>query len=428
MKKLTLLLCACTTFLFLSAQNAYETYLAQNRNNIDLKSTDPFDFLPSSFYENQLFLFGENHGASQPHEVDFSLFKNLYYKANVRHYIAEVDVIKAWMLNQYLKDGNEDWLNKVFQSWRAEGAQWANKSNWKKYQQLHSFYKALPKKEKFSIVGIDVTQDYSLVKNYFSYFFPKASSTIASVNHFITVSDTIQYKNRRIVGELARNMITEMQTNPAFKKELKKKYAEFELLMKTSGYVGNKMHRDSIMYRTFQDMSSYHQLNNKKLYGFLGFYHTLQVSYDERNPFAACLKNNQQEFAIASIQMFAIQSKVLLPYNDDVKKMMPIAYVEKLRSEHPDFLNSKKYVPYELSNDQPMMKVDGIEDVKKITTDSSVTFFSLNNANTPFTTGKKLAEVTGFQTVKMTNKNDYTTKAFQYIILFRKSPAGIPFE
>ena len=146
-----------STFTF--SQTDVATYLSKNKNAIQLNDAEKFNFLTPDFYDNQIYLFGENHGSSQPHDIDFLLFKHLYQKQNVRHYIAEVDQIKAWMLNNFLKDGNENWLTKVFKSWKAEGAQWANQSNWNKYKKLHAFYKSLSQNEKFEIIGIDVIQD-----------------------------------------------------------------------------------------------------------------------------------------------------------------------------------------------------------------------------------------------------------------------------
>ena len=415
-----------STFTF--SQTDVATYLSKNKNAIQLNDAEKFNFLTPDFYDNQIYLFGENHGSSQPHDIDFLLFKHLYQKQNVRHYIAEVDQIKAWMLNNFLKDGNENWLTKVFKSWKAEGAQWANQSNWNKYKKLHAFYKSLSQNEKFEIIGIDVIQDYSLVNDYFKYFLNNKASKNETVVKFIAISDTIQYGNRKILGELARKIGTDINVNDQYKNELKDNFSDFEFFIKNAGYIGNKMFRDSIMYRTYDDIVVGKNLKDKKMYGFLGFYHTLQVKYDGRNPFATCLKQHSKQNKVVSLQMLALNSKVLLPYNEQLRKLMPANYVAQLRKENPDFPVTEKYIPYELSNDNPMMKVDGIEELKNLTAENSVTFFKLNDSNSPYAKGKKLAEVTGFQTLKMTNENDATTMAFQFVVLFRNSPAGMPIQ
>ncbi len=71
-----------------------------------------------AFYRNQFFLFGENHGSSQLQLYDLALLEHLHERAGVNYYIAEVDFTKAWMLNNYLSDGDTGWLDKVFASWK----------------------------------------------------------------------------------------------------------------------------------------------------------------------------------------------------------------------------------------------------------------------------------------------------------------------
>ncbi len=426
MKIQLLLLLSFAITLYSKGQINNNEYLLNNKNSYEVKNE--FQFLENEFLNNQLFLFGENHGAAQPHEIDFELFKALYKKANVRHYIAEFDPIKAWMLNNFLEDGNIKWLKNVFKSFIADGLQWANESNMEKYKKLLQFYKTLPKKEKFTIIGIDAIQDYSLVNDYFKYLYKNKNSKIDEINKLISIADTIQYTNRKTLAILARKINTDSLLVNLLKKELKAKFSSFELFLKNAGYVANKMSRDSIMFKTFEDIVLSKNLSDKKMYGFLGFFHTLQTSYEKTNPFGAILKNTSLIKKIVSFQMLAIDCKVLLPFNEQIKAMMPPAYVTKLRKDNPGFPKTEKYIPYSLSNDNSLMKVDGIEELKKITTEKSITFFKLNSSNSPYNNGKKLAEVTGFQTLKMTNLQDVTTDAFQYVILFRNSDYGVPIQ
>ena len=401
-------------------------YLSKNKQEIKLAEQEKFEIFDNEFYKNQIFLFGENHGSANPQELDFLFFKHLYKKEKVRHYIAEIDHIKAWMLNNYLKDGNKNWLKKIFKSWISESAQWANKSNWEKYKKLHQFYKTLPESEKFIIIGIDVIQDYSLLNEYVTHIFGNKTSKINLINQFVATSDTIKYKNRKAIGDLARKIQVDIKENNLYKIELKDNFKSFDLLVKNAGYIGNKMYRDSIMYRTFDDIASSLELKNKKFYGFLGFYHCLQNSYEKSYPFASHLKKNVAYNKVVSLQMLALNSKVLLPLNDQLKKMMPATYIDQLRKDNPDFPITEKYIPFELSNDNPMMAMDGIEDLKINSNPNSITIFKLNTANSPFINSKKLAEVTGFQTLKMSDSKHNTLDAFQYVVLFRNSPAGMP--
>ncbi len=418
-------------FLFLFPQLIFaqeiDQYLAKNKQIVNWEEPQSLSILNADLAQNELFLFGENHGAALPHNFDVMFFKKLYKEQNVRFYLAEVDPIKAWMLNNYMQDGNISWLKKVFKSWQNEGQQWANKSNFKKYEILYQFYKSLPKKDKFKIIGIDTIQDYTLLKEYIQALNNDKLPQIELIKQLLVVSDTLQYKNKQMIGALARKINQEMKLKKEYASAFKKNYDFFELLIKNAGYVGNKMTRDSIMYCTFLDSYAYLKLQNKKIYGFLGFSHTLQTSYNNSFSFATYLKrNNFYKNKMISLQMLALNTTVLLPYNEDIKKIMPASYAQELRKKNPDFPFTEKYIPYELSNDNFMMLSTAIIDLKKQSEPNTTTIYKLNNENSPYAKGKKLAEITGFQTLKMTKPTDSTLDAFQYVVLFRNSAAGIP--
>ena len=409
------------------------SYLRANMQEITLSSDEAIPVFDHSFYNNTLFLFGENHGSANPQLFDILLFKQLYKNAGVRNYIAEMDATKAWLLNKYLRDGNEEYLKKVFSSWIADTAQWANTSNYKKFQALHLFYQSLPASQKFTILGIDAIQDYGLLKEYTHFFADgeKEKPIQLYLDSLQRITDTISYKGRAGLGNFARRLLRQFENNKKnYSKALAGKTKAFQHFITSLSFSGAGMYRDSVMYRNMQSIVNTFGLQQKKMYGFLGFYHCLQAGYEKSVPFAAALEKYMPAFSgkIISIQMLALQSKTLLPYMAQVKQMMPPAYADKLRKENPDFGQSVKYIPYDLSNDNGMMKVDGIQLLKTVTKPATTTLFRLNNINTPFSTGKLLAEVTGFQTLKFTNPDGNTLQAFQYIILFRDSKAAIPIE
>jgi hypothetical protein len=436
MKK-TFLFIAAITFFKISYSQQIDTsgitpYLQKNMEVIDLKNLNLIKLIDKIELANSIFLFGENHGSANPQLVDVLLFKQLYKQAGVRHYIAEVDAAKAWMLNNYLKDGNEAWLQKVFKSWIADTAQWANKSNYAKFQQLRTFYISLAAKQKFTILGIDVFQDYGLLKEY-SKSFVKSRHNIAThiyIDSLQKISDTIQYANRKQLGDYARRLLAIIKRNEMTDSGGFYFNAELKHFLTSLSFIGAGMYRDSIMFRNFESIVTTQQLQNKKSYGFLGFYHCLQTSYEKSMPFAALVKQYSLPFKgrILSIQMMALQSKTLLPYMGQLKQMMPKTYVDKLRNETVGFENATKYVPYTLSNDDAMMKIKGIDFLKNVTVENTTTIFKVNGAASPFSKTNLLAEVSGFQTLRLTNAANNTTQAFQYIILFRNSAAGLPIE
>ena len=421
----------------LAAQNTIgdtiQNYLKQNMEVVSDNEAAEIKMFDADFYKNSLFLFGENHGSANPQLVDIKLFKQLYKNAGVRYYVAEVDDTKAWMLNNYMKDGNESWLKKVFSSWISDTAQWANKSNYAKFQQLQLFYKSLPKKAKFTILGIDVVQDYSLLKEHIKYFTANKKEPIVQIymDSLQSILDTTTFDNSKNFIKFTRRLLIKMdEDNSGYKKLFAEKTDAFKHFIKSVAILKSGMNRDSVMYTNMNNLIKTYNLTNTKMYGFLGFYHCLQISYENAMPFAALLSKYNSSFTgkIASVQMMALNCKTLLPYIAQMKQMMPLEYVQKLRKENTDFVSSTKYAPFDLSNDGSIMKIDGIQYLKNITDSNKTYIFKLNSTNTPFASTKKLGEVTGFQTVKFTSPNANTLQGFQYILFFRNSKAGVPIE
>ncbi len=411
--------------------NSEKDFIGKNKAVITASAVDN-PLFDKAFFDNRLFLFGENHGSSIPQSIDLGLFKLLYKKAGVRFYVAEVDATKAWMLNQYLKDGNSTWLNKVFASWKNENAQWANKENYQKFEQLRTFYLQLPEAGKFKIIGVDVPQDYSLLKEQMDTIlkrktFDKWQPQIDSLRNIL---DTATYENRKVVAQFSKQLLPEIIANQAFfTKKLTTNYLEFKHLITSFTHLSPTIKRDSVMFRNLQSQIAIFKLESKKMYGFMGFYHCLQANYEGSKPLACQLKE-QGLFGgkIVSVQMLAIDSKTMLPYSGSIKQIMPKQYAQKLIDEETGFPKDGRYLPYGLSNDGQMMLIDGIGVLKEASLTNSVTLFRLTGTNSPYNTSNKLAEVTGFQTLKLLDKKTVTTSAFQYVLLFRNSGAATPFD
>jgi hypothetical protein len=410
----------------------YQAYLKNNMEVLDAEKQLPVQLFDAAFFASQLFLFGENHGSAVPLATDLLLFKQLHQKAGVRYYMAEVDDTKAWMLNNYLQTGNEQWLKKVFASWIADTLQWASKENEARYRGLRSFYQQLPAKDKFTILGIDLVQDYSLLKEQVHFY--RSGKNAAAVklltDSLAAITDTITYPYRKQLGAYCRRLLQNINTNnKPYRQALGSNFTAFRHTVASFSFLGAGMYRDSVMYRNFKSLADKYPLAGKKLYGFLGYYHTLQISYDGRLPFAAHLQaGTPLSGKIVSIQMQAINCGSMLPYMAQLRQMMPASFVNKLRQDNPYFPVSEKYIPYNLSNDDAMMKVAGINNLKAVSAPNTATLFRLSNTGSPYHSSRQLMETTGFQTLKPTSAATFTTQAFQYVLLYRNSPAVLPAE
>ena len=410
-----------------AAQNTdTKAFLEKNKEPVtpELAANALFD---TAFYQNRLFLFGENHGSAQPQQYDLALLKHLHRHAGIKYYIAELDCTKAWMINNYLRDGNTGWLNKVFAGWNKDTSQWANKEYYNKFVQLHSYQQSLPENKKITVLGVDVLQDYSLLEEHMAFLtgsskFEKYRSFIDTLNGMVKNNS-----NRPELIAFSKRLLPVIRADSLFfRKSMGERYFSFRQLITSLTFLSAGMYRDSVMYRNLASQTEMLNLRNEKMYGFLGFFHCLQTGYNKSMPFAALVK--KEGGAVVSIQMFALNCKTMLPYVAQVRQMMPKTYVDKLLQENKDFKGNGKYVPYDLSNDNFMMMVDGIGELKELSQPGSVYLFKLTGAASPFNHVSKLAQITGFQSLSLNSKDSHTTDAFQYILLFRNSEAATPLE
>jgi hypothetical protein len=412
-----------------SQADSSQTFVCNNAAVLDTNniSNKLFD---ADFYKQQYFLFGENHGSATPLTVDLALFKNLYQKAGVRFYIAELDATKAWLLNKYLQTGDTNLLSKVMRSWKADTAQWASQENYRKFQGLQKFYQQLPAGQKFQIIGVDVFQDYSLVhehalsltENYKEPTFRKA------IDSLLRITQQVTDEKRAELNEYARRLLPQLLAQETkVKAQLKEKYPAFKHFVTSLGFIGSGMTRDSIFYRNLESLLTINGWGDQKMYGFIGYFHTLQTGYNGVETFASLLvKHKKATGKVASMQMMMTESKVMMPIAGPIKKMMPKQVIEKFINETPGFPTDQRYVPYALSNDDPMMMIKGIEELKACSQPNTITLFRLTGKNSPFNRSHNLSAVSGFQSLKPTNQAVPTSGIFQYVIFFRGNGPATP--
>jgi hypothetical protein len=384
----------------------------------------------TDFYKHQYFLFGENHGSAQPLAVDLALFKNLYQKAGVRFYIAEVDATKAWLLNRFLETGDTVFLSKVMRSWKSDTAQWASQENYRKFQGLHQFYQQLPAGQKFQIIGVDVFQDYSLVYEHASYLTDNYKEPVfrKAIDSLLQIAQQVTNEKRTELNEYARRLLPQLLAQETkVKAQLKDRYPAFRHFVTSLGFVGAGMTRDSIFYRNFESLLAINNWGDKKMYGFIGYFHTLQTGYNNVAPFASLLvKHKKATGKVASMQMMVLESKLMMPLVGPIKALMPQPAIDKFIRETPGFPTDQRYVPYTLSNDNSMMLINGIGELKACSQPNTITLFKLTGKDSPFNRSNNLAMITGFQSLKPTDQSVVTSNIFQYVIFFRGSGPAIP--
>ena len=126
------------------AQQPDSVFNHATHESLDLAGVPQFALFDQAFYQNKLFLLGESHGVQRAQEIDFALLRHLNQRAGVRTYLAEVDCAQAFYLNEYLRTGDEPTLTRVFASWVAGQAQWANTDFQQKIRRIRQFNRRYP--------------------------------------------------------------------------------------------------------------------------------------------------------------------------------------------------------------------------------------------------------------------------------------------
>lgn len=426
MRKVGLLLVMMYICMSTFSQTSLETYLKENNSelNSELKSGK---LTGADFNGSQYVLLGEVHGFSDVQDVDLELLKLLSGRYQFRHYIAEIDDAKAWLLNKYLATGDESLLHNIFKSWERDTAQWANLPYFNKFKKLYEYQKQLPANKKIVVVGIDQPHDYSIVKEYLA-FLTQSVKGQQFGSQLEKLSNAINERNKSAIQAAATDLLKDI-SNERDKsvKALGINRQPILLLLNNLSAI-NKI-RDGVMFDNLQRYIDAYQLQQAKMYGFLGFFHCLQASYNQNSPFAYLLKKTMKNAQVTSIVSYYKDGMIMMPYNAQMKQMIPAAVATQFWSQYPDFSKSKKYIPLPYSNDQsnPMMeKMDQMENLVGLTQPSSVYLFKLNGNNSPFRTQKTFAEVKGMMGLQLSDTASNTTDAFQYILLFRDPKAASP--
>jgi len=385
-------------------ENKYTDYLKNNKAVLDLTDTNRWELLKSDAEQNQFIILGESHGAQDAQLIDFSLLKYLNKTVGTKNYIAELDYAQSSSINEYLRTGNETVLNRVFRNWVKKNAQWGNSDFYNKIVKIRALNKTLPKAQQISFSGIDKVQDFDLYfKLIDKVMGEKKNPMLDSLRHIVRAD----LSNSEIVNisVFAKTYVDKIEKNKiVFKQIFGKKLPIFEYLIQNLSYSSTEksgVNRPEAMFRNYKQLYSILHFENEKLYGMWGFFHSHQVPvqfYGE--DFASKLVSSAHTSAkkVISIVCLPIDSK----YNEWDSKTQTW---------------KKKSFSYD---DKSLLQVDGIEDLKDLTTTNSTTLFKINGLNSPFSKTGRLFNATSPQG-KLTGDFKLRDYAYQYVILMRNS-------
>lgn len=138
------------------AEETIVAYLTENQKDIS-EARGHTDWFDPDFYNNRVFLLGENHGSADIQFVDLQLLLHLNQKIGVRYYIAEMDSTWANNLNKYLANPQQDTtlLKQIVQAVGRRIPQQASQGLFDKWSEIHKYNKSLADSLKITVIGLD---------------------------------------------------------------------------------------------------------------------------------------------------------------------------------------------------------------------------------------------------------------------------------
>jgi hypothetical protein len=135
---------------------AHINYLKKNNEVLD-KNKAVFNSFDSAFYNNNIFILGENHGFEDVQLIDDQLFINLNKKAGVRFYIAEMDSLVSNKLNTFLRNpvADKTLLTAIVKDVADVIPQQSSQQLMDKWLRIHAYNLQLKDSLKIEVLGLD---------------------------------------------------------------------------------------------------------------------------------------------------------------------------------------------------------------------------------------------------------------------------------
>lgn len=165
-----------------SPDELFVAYLNQNKIVLDNNAYDTEKQLfDKDTYASKVILLGESHGLADVQTIDKSLFLHLNQKTGLRYYVAEMDSLRADILNQFLHEMPKDTalLKQVVLAIKQRIPQQSSIELYQKWSDIHDYNQTLPDSLKLSVIGIDT--DFNTKSP-----IPRDSAMILNFKHIIT--------------------------------------------------------------------------------------------------------------------------------------------------------------------------------------------------------------------------------------------------
>lgn len=131
-------------------------YLEAQAQAISVESPIKLASLTAAMDDHRFIMTGETHGIAANYALEFMMLKHLAEEDWLDYYVPELPLSFCYFLSQYLENGNEMILTRLFEPLQGTFS-WTNeaKQHWRKVRTLHQ---SLPIDQRFSLIGIEVEQ------------------------------------------------------------------------------------------------------------------------------------------------------------------------------------------------------------------------------------------------------------------------------
>ncbi|WP_439184673.1 hypothetical protein [Carboxylicivirga taeanensis] len=376
----------------------YTHYLSRVKQ--DIRTAE--QLLTDSIVQNhQYFFINESHGYKDNYVVALKLLKELKNKTDFTYIMAEADIVEARLLNEFMETGDTLLLQRYLNDCK-ETFSWCQE-RYQYYLDLYSLNQTYTKKLRF--FGVDVAQsavdNLKLITSIRSkYQLPIDFPPLPEHKHYLSAEGT----------DYAREILSSTNTSNFSEEDRFLHDYCLQNMINLITCIGAKnwdQTRDSLMFENYGKLMAQYHLEHEKMFGVFGRNHGYRVKEAFVDWYASRLSNADK--AIYSIALFYVNGKRMVP-----EQFIPGVF-KVFRSK------KKLYHSLRITNDSHFFQAkDGISDFMEASDAHSLTYYNLNQPDSPFRQSDKLvfvAEDSGY----------VTTDCFQAAVLVRNSEATQPF-
>lgn len=135
--------------------NEFQIYMDQTYRELSLSNLEKgFKNLDDSMKDKRVFLLGEHHAIHSNYTIWLEMLKYLNTNHNVNNILIEGSPSVAYILNQFLEDGNISKIEKCFGN--MAGTYYGNQDEIDYWKKIYEYNKDLTADKKLTVLGLDV--------------------------------------------------------------------------------------------------------------------------------------------------------------------------------------------------------------------------------------------------------------------------------